>query len=85
MDSGDAPGGGDLAAEVLAGRLASPVAASCTLKAARALVAAMPREFAVDTDVYAELQRLADEVETAIGAGDCRRRSLVPDDGGVVD
>lgn len=81
MNSEDAPGGGDLAAEVLEGRLANPVAATCTLNAISDLVAAIPPHLAVDPDVYAGLQRVADNAETAIGVADSTRSSLIPGDG----
>lgn len=55
-------------AEVLAGRLASPVAAAVTLDAATELVMVMPTELARDPDVYQRLQRLAGEVEIEIFA-----------------
>ena len=58
----------DHGAEVLAGRLASPVAAVVTLDAATELVMAMPTELACDPDVIKGLQRLAGEVEIVIFA-----------------
>lgn len=60
----------EVQAEVLEGRLASPVAARATLDSAAQLVDAMPTSLAAEPEVFDGLQRLACDVETAIAAAE---------------
>ncbi len=66
---------GDVAAELLACRLESPTAAAAVLGAAARLVRAMPAGLAVEPSVYAGLQRLACDIDTAIFAADHIRQA----------
>lgn len=65
---------GDVADELLACRLESPTAATAVLSAAAQLVRAMPTRLAVEPSVYAGLQRLAGNIETALFAADHARQ-----------
>lgn len=76
--------GAGVDAEVLEGRLASPVAARAVLDSAAQLVDAMPTSLAAEPEVYAGLQRLACDVETAITAAD-NVRGVVGGDRSAVD